>query len=55
MKYYAVGELDFTDQNWVAAYVSNVTKMVEQYGGRYHRARPGSTNSKVTENRHSSS
>jgi len=35
MKYYAVGELDFIDQNWVAAYVANVTRTVEQFGGRY--------------------
>lgn len=35
MKYYAVGELDFIDQSWVAAYVQNVTRMVEQRGGRY--------------------
>ena len=35
MKYYAVGELDFIDQNWVAAYVKNVTRIVQQYGGRY--------------------
>jgi len=35
MKYYAVGELDFIDQSWVAAYVKNVTRLVEQRGGRY--------------------
>ena len=35
MKYYAIGELDFTDQAWVASYVKNVTRMVEQRGGRY--------------------
>jgi len=35
MKYYAVGELDFIDQSWVAAYVKNVTRIVEQRGGRY--------------------
>ncbi|MGH9842655.1 MAG: DUF1330 domain-containing protein [Blastocatellia bacterium] len=35
MKYYAVAELDITDQNWVPAYVKNVTKLVERHGGRY--------------------
>jgi uncharacterized protein (DUF1330 family) len=35
MKYYAVGELDFIDQSWVAQYVKNVTQLVEQRGGRY--------------------
>lgn len=35
MKYYAVAELDITDQSWVAEYVKNVTGLVEQNGGRY--------------------
>jgi uncharacterized protein (DUF1330 family) len=35
MKYYCVAELDITDQSWVPAYVRNVTKLVEQRGGRY--------------------
>ena len=35
MKYYAVAEIDITDQSWVAEYVKNVTRMVEQHGGRY--------------------
>ncbi len=35
MKYYAVAELDVTDRSWISAYVKNVTKLVEQYGGRY--------------------
>ena len=35
MKYYAVAELDITDRGWVSAYVKNVTKLVEQFGGRY--------------------
>jgi uncharacterized protein (DUF1330 family) len=35
MKYYVVAEIDITDQSWVAAYVENVTKLVEQHGGRY--------------------
>jgi len=35
MKYYAVAEIDVTDQSWVPAYVQNVTRMVERHGGRY--------------------
>jgi uncharacterized protein (DUF1330 family) len=35
MKYYCVAELNITDQSWVPAYVQNVTRMVEQRGGRY--------------------
>ena len=35
MKYYTVGEIEITDQSWVPAYVQNVTKLVEQRGGRY--------------------
>jgi uncharacterized protein (DUF1330 family) len=35
MKYYAVAEIEITDQSWVPEYVKNVTKLVEQYGGRY--------------------
>lgn len=35
MKYYAVAEIEITDRSWVAAYVENVTKLVERYGGRY--------------------
>lgn len=35
MKYYAVVELEITDRSWVAEYVKNVTRMVEQHGGRY--------------------
>lgn len=35
MKYYSVGEIDFLDQSWVAAYAKNVTKLVEERGGRY--------------------
>jgi uncharacterized protein (DUF1330 family) len=35
MKYYAVAEMDITDQSWVPAYVKNVTKMVEAWGGRF--------------------
>ena len=35
MKYYAVAEIDITDHNWVRAYIKNVTRLVEQHGGRY--------------------
>jgi uncharacterized protein (DUF1330 family) len=35
VKYYAVAEIEITDQSWVPEYVKNVTKLVEQRGGRY--------------------
>ena len=35
MKYYAMVEIDITDQSWVADYVKNVTPMLERHGGRY--------------------
>jgi uncharacterized protein (DUF1330 family) len=35
MKYYAIAEMDITDQSWVPAYVKNVTRMVEARGGRF--------------------
>jgi len=35
MKYYSVAEIEITDQSWVLAYVENVTRLVEQCGGRY--------------------
>jgi uncharacterized protein (DUF1330 family) len=35
MKYYAVAELEITDQRWVPEYIKNVTRLVEQHGGRY--------------------
>ena len=35
MKYYSVAEVEITNQNWVPAYVKNVTGLVEQRGGRY--------------------
>ena len=47
MKYYTVGEIEITDQSWVPAYVQNVTKLVEQRGGRYLAAPPKSKNSKA--------
>jgi uncharacterized protein (DUF1330 family) len=35
VKYYSVAELEITDQGWVPEYVKNVTRLVEQRGGRY--------------------
>ena len=35
MKYYSVAELEITDRSWVPEYVRNVTRMVEQRGGRF--------------------
>jgi len=35
MKYYSVAEIEITDQSWIPAYVENVTRLVEQGGGRY--------------------
>ncbi|MCE9499222.1 MAG: DUF1330 domain-containing protein [Leptospira sp.] len=35
MKYYSVAEINITNRRWIPAYVRNVTKIVEKYGGRY--------------------
>jgi len=35
MRYYSVAELTVTDRGWVRDYVTQVTPMVERYGGRY--------------------
>jgi uncharacterized protein (DUF1330 family) len=35
MKYYAVPDIEITNQSWVPACVKNVTRLVEQRGGRY--------------------
>ena len=35
MKYYSVAEIEITDRNWIPAYIENVTRLVEQGGGRY--------------------
>lgn len=35
MKYYSVAEIDIIDKAWVAAYIKNVTHLVEKRGGRY--------------------
>jgi uncharacterized protein (DUF1330 family) len=35
MKYYSVAEIEITDRSWVPEYAKNVTRLVEQRGGRY--------------------
>ena len=35
LKYYSVAEMEITDRSWVPEYVRNVTRMVEQRGGRF--------------------
>ena len=35
MKHYVVAELDVTDDVWVAEYMEDVTRLVEEYGGAY--------------------
>ena len=35
MKHYAVAEIDIVDPSWVPDYVEQVTRMVEERGGRY--------------------
>ncbi|HSU16111.1 DUF1330 domain-containing protein [Longimicrobium sp.] len=35
MKHYAIVEMDVTDRGWIAAYVQDVTPMIERFGGRY--------------------
>ena len=35
MKYYSVAEIEMTDPGWVRTYVKDVTRLVEQRGGRY--------------------
>jgi len=35
LKYYSVVEIEVTDQNWVPEYAANVTRMIEERGGRY--------------------
>ena len=35
MKYYSVAEIEITDRSWIPAYIENVTRLVEQGGGRY--------------------
>ena len=45
MRHYAVVEVDITDAGWVPEYVKNVTRLVEQRGGRY--LTPTSTVAKI--------
>jgi len=35
VKYYLLAELEITDPSWVPEYIKNVTRLVEQRGGRY--------------------
>ena len=35
MKHYALFELEVTDPAWVRDYIANVTRLVEERGGRY--------------------
>ena len=35
MKFYSVAEMEIIDRSWVSAYVRDVTRLVEQSGGRY--------------------
>jgi uncharacterized protein (DUF1330 family) len=35
MNYFSVAEIDIIDRGWVAAYVKDVTPLVERFGGRY--------------------
>ena len=35
MKYYAVGEINVTEFDWIQEYAENVTKIVESVGGKY--------------------
>ena len=41
MKCYSVAEIEMTDQGWVRTYVQNVTRPVEQRGGRGRRSSTG--------------
>lgn len=35
VKYYTVAELEIKDQGWIPEYLKNVTRMIEEHGGRY--------------------
>ena len=35
MKHYVVAELNISEDSWVPSYLEEVTRMVEQQGGRY--------------------
>ena len=40
MKHYLVAELNVSNDNWVPSYLENVTRLVEQNGGRYLASTP---------------
>ena len=35
MKHYAVAEINITDPAWIREYVTDTTRLVERFGGRY--------------------
>jgi uncharacterized protein (DUF1330 family) len=35
MSYYAIVEINITDDSWVPEYIQEVTRMIGQHGGRY--------------------
>lgn len=35
MKHYVVAEVNISNDTWVPSYLEDVTRMVEQHGGRY--------------------
>jgi uncharacterized protein (DUF1330 family) len=35
VKHYVIAEMQVTDPGWVAAYVQDVTPLIERHGGRY--------------------
>ena len=35
MKHYVIAEVNVTDDSWVPEYIQEVTKLIEQRGGRY--------------------
>jgi uncharacterized protein (DUF1330 family) len=35
MKYYAIAEIQATERDWISAYIQNVSKLIQQFGGRY--------------------
>ena len=35
MKVYTVAELEVTEREWIPEYIRNVTRMIEERGGRY--------------------
>ena len=35
MNYYVIAEVNITDDSWVPEYIQEVTRLIEQHGGRY--------------------